>query len=219
MNSPRYIRSRINVIGSLGMVIFTALSVSGCAYGTRMALDANKGNVLKLEKPIAIFTLRTQNTYKPSYQPEVNRIEFVSSTAKDKKTFQPAKPYKQAKDEYLEYLVSVDLSPGAYTVRDIKGTASTFLVSGHFSFPINTHFNLPSGVTYLGHITMVNRQRMENEERSGGPLPLIDQAVTGFSGGTFDVTVSDRGETDIPDFLEAYPALKDVTIAKEIMQK
>jgi hypothetical protein len=46
-----------------------------------------------------------------------------------------------------------------------------------------------------------------------------DQAACGFSGGSFDVTVTDRSATDIPDFVGADPLLKDVTITKATMQK
>jgi hypothetical protein len=62
-------------------------------------------------------------------------------------------------------------------------------------------------------------ERKEGEKRSGLVLPLLDQAVCGFSGGTFDITVTDRSATDIPYFLRAYPALTGMTIGKAIMQK
>ena len=199
------------------LVLFAAFSFTGCA--TKMALDANKGSLANLKKPIGIFTLRTQNALKPSYEPEVKQITLVSSTSQDKKTFTSNKPYKRVKNEYVQYLVSVDLAPGEYSVGDVRGNASAFLISGNFKFPINAHFKLTSGINYLGHVTMVNRQRKEGEERSGGLFPLIDQATCGFSNGTFDITVTDEGETDTSDFRLAYPSLKDVTITKAIMQK
>lgn len=219
MNSNPNLRFLKNVIWNVVLVLFAAFCFSGCAYGTRMALNANKGSLANLSKPIGILTLRTENAYKPTYEPEVNRIKFVSSSSHREKTFEPNKPYKQAKNEYLEYLVSVDLEPGDYLLGHVLGRGEGFLVAGHFNFPVNARLNLTSGITYLGHVTMTNRERKEGEERSGGVFPLIDQSVCGFSGGTFDVTVTDRGETDIPDFVRAYPALKDVTITKAIMEK
>ena len=199
------------------LVFFAAFCFSGCT--TKMALDANKGSLAKLNKPIGIFTLRTENAFKPSYEPEVKRITLVSSSSHDKKTFAPNKPHKRAKNEYLEYLVSVDLAPGDYSLGHVQGTASGFLITGGFNFPVNARFNLTSGINYLGHVTMINRERKEGEERSGGLFPLIDQAACGFYSGSFDITVTDRGETDIPDFVRAYPPLKDVNITKSIMQK
>jgi hypothetical protein len=217
MNSNRNLWFPTKLTCNLALVLFAAFSFSGCA--NKMALDANKGNLAKMNKPIAIFTLRTENVYKPSYQPEMRNISFVSSGSQGGKTVVPKKPYKQGKKEYLEYLVSVDLEPGDYKVGLVQGGASSFLVSGNFSFPVNARFNLDSGITYLGRVTMKNRERKEGEDRAGSIFPLIDQSICGFSGGTFDITVADRGETDIPDFVQAYPSLKDVSITKGIMQK
>jgi hypothetical protein len=217
MNTNRKPRFLNTVICNLVLVFFAAFIVCGCT--TKMALDANKGNLAKLSKPVGIFTLRTENAYKPSYQPQVKLITIVSSSPQDKKTFAASKPYKQEKHKYYEYLISVDLAPGDYSVGHVQGKGSGFLISGGFSFPVNAKFNLTSGITYLGHVTMVNRERKEGEERSGGIFPLIDQSVCGFSGGSFDVSVSDRGETDIPDFIQAYPPLKDANITKAVMQK
>ncbi len=147
---------------------------------------------------------------------------MVSIHSNKEKVFAANKPYKEGKKEYFEYLVSVDLEPGEYSLGRIEGeglAGGGFLIAGHFGFPVNARFTLSSGITYLGHVKMTNRERKEGEQRSGGIFPLIDQTVCGFSGGTFDVTVSDRSETDIPAFIEAYPRLKDVNITKAIMQK
>jgi hypothetical protein len=211
-------RKLINkTIGLLGLALAAQLGLTGCI--TRMALDATKGSLAKLSKPIGIFTLRTENALKPAYEPEVTLIKVVSSSSQDTKTFGRTKPHKRVKNQYLEYLVSVDLAPGDYSLGNVYGIGEGFLTTGQFKFPINTRFNLTSGVTYLGHVTMINRQHKEGEPRSGAITPLIDQAASGFYAGTFDVTVTDRGETDIPDFMRAYPPLKDIPITKAIMQK
>jgi hypothetical protein len=190
---------------------------SGCSH--TMVLDANKKSIANVKRPIGIFTLRTENTVKPGYQPEVRSIKFVSNGSQSGKTVVPKRPYKEGKKEYLEYLVSVDLDPGDYSVGQVQGGASSFFISGTFDYPINGRFNLNSGVTYLGHVTMTNRERKESEPRAGSLFPLIDQSVCGFSSGTFDITVTDRGDTDIPDFVQAYPPLKEVNVTKAIMQK
>jgi hypothetical protein len=205
------------MVGLLGLVLATQLGLTGCI--SRMALDANKGSLAKLSKPIGIFTLRTENALKPAYEPEVTLIKVVSRSSQDTKTFGRTEPYKRVENEYLEYLVSVDLAPGDYSLGNVHGIGQGFLITGNFKCPVNTRFNLTSGVTYLGHITMINRKHKEGEERSGSVFPLIDQAACGFYAGTFDVTVTDRSETDIPDFMQAYPPLKDIPITKAIMQK
>lgn len=199
------------------LVLLVVLSSSGCA--TKMALDANQASLANSARSIGIFTLRTENAYKPAYEPEVTRIEIKSRGSKAGKTFAPTAPYQQQKNKYLEYLVSVELKPGNNSLGLITGQGRTFPIAGTFMFPVNARFNLTNGVTYLGHLTMTNRQRKKGEARSGPVIPFIDQSMTGFSGGAFDVTISDRSETDIPDFIQAYPKLKNAIIAKAIMQR
>jgi hypothetical protein len=207
-----------NRVASDAVLICLALfGFTGCA--NQMALDAHKGDFSNLNSPIAIFTLRTENSYKPSYQPQVAIIKVTSKSSKKEKVFGPNKPYKQGKDAFFEYLVSLDLEPGAYSLERIEGEATGLFIDGHFGFPIQAYFDVSSGIVYLGSLKMVNRQRKDGEERSGGVIPLIDQAVSGFSGGTFDLTISDRSETDIPEFIEAYPKLSGIEIVKGIMRK
>ena len=112
-------------------VVLISLAVfgfSGCT--TKMALDASKGSRASLRKLIGIFTLSTENAYKPSYEPEVAKIKLVSNTSHDEKAFVPNKPHKQGENEYLEYLVSVDLDPGAYSLKQVEGGGQSFLISG-----------------------------------------------------------------------------------------
>jgi len=213
--SKRDLRCLRLVICNLMLLLFAVFSFCGCANG--MAL-AKKQCLANPAKPIGIFTLRTENTYKPSYQPEVKRVIFRSDPSGGNTTFAAGKPYREGKNEYLEYLISVDLPSAGYSIERIEGVASGFLISGHFEFPIKARFTLDNGVTYLGHVKMINRKRNEGEERAGMVIPMIDQSVCGFSGGTFDITVTDRSEADILDFVRAYPALKDVNITKAIMK-
>ncbi|HUS23544.1 MAG TPA: hypothetical protein VM369_01240, partial [Candidatus Binatia bacterium] len=50
----------------------------------------------------------------------------------------------------------------------------------------------PHAVVYLGRITAVMRERAGGEFRAGPVTPLIDQAATGISSSTFDVTTSEE---------------------------
>jgi hypothetical protein len=210
----------LRAFSQMSITLAIAAILCGCET-QKMALDSHKGSIANLPKPIGIFTLRTENAYKPNYQPSVRILQFVPIGSKDDLIFKPNKPYKEQKKEYYEYLVSVDLDAGAYTLREVEGgSGDGFFVSGSFKFPVNAQFTLPPGsVSYLGHITMINRMRKEGEKRSGSVIPLIDQAVCGFSGGTFDVAISDRSEEDIPAFVKAYPSLNDVKINTSMMHK
>lgn len=199
------------------LLLVFLIAFSGCA--TKMALETNKTNLASLQKPVGIFTVRTANAFKPAYEPELNYVGVESVATQKEMRFVPAKPYKQVENEYLEYLVSVDLEPGDYLFKRVDGRGSSFLISGNFNFPVKARFHLSSGIAYLGHVSLTNRERKEGEEQSGAVIPLIDQAVCGFSSGTFDVLITDRSETDLPDFRRAYPQLNGVEITKAIMEK
>lgn len=77
-----------------------------------------------------------------------------------------------------------------------------------FFAPLNAEMQLPgSGIFYLGHVNATVRERIENEFRAGLPIPLVDQAVTGFSGGNFDIEIIDQFEKDEPEFRARFLAL------------
>jgi len=46
---------------------------------------------------------------------------------------------------------------------------------------------------------------------------LIDQAVAGFSTGTFDVVVEDKYDEDMKLFISEYPALQNTKVEKSIL--
>jgi hypothetical protein len=79
--------------------------------------------------------------------------------------------------------------------------------------PIHANVEAKSNtVTYIGRASGITRKRQEGEFRSGPPLPLLDQSVSGFSGSTFDVELSDQREEDLKAFRLIFPALTDVDI-------
>jgi hypothetical protein len=61
------------------------------------------------------------------------------------------------------------------------------------------------------------RERVGGELTAGGPVPLIDQAVAGASGGTFDVAISDRWDIDGPRLVMAFPGLRQIAVQKVIL--
>lgn len=118
----------------------------------------------------------------------------------------------------MEYLVSVDLAPGTYTIGNVSGLSTGILTYGSFCYPVGATFEMPpDSVIYLGHVNMVNRKLQNGEKRSGSIFPLIDQAASGYSGGSFDITATDRSGTDIPLFEEKYPQLGDYIITPNVM--
>jgi hypothetical protein len=199
----------------LGLLV-AVIGLTGCA--SPMALSG-KGTAAEINGvTMAIFTVRTENSYHPNFHPDVKYLKLDKNNGKQPKTFKVNKVQDSGACDG-EYLVSVDADPGSHTLNDIWGTSHRGLIMGSFSWPLDATFNLQANeITYIGHIDMVNRKRKDGEPRSGSVIPLIDQSISGFSGGTFDVTISDRFPTDVQLFVNAYPMIQGKSIYKSIMQ-
>jgi hypothetical protein len=62
----------------------------------------------------------------------------------------------------------------------------------------------------MTNIEKVNR----DDQASGAAIPIIDQAVSGFSGGTLQVTLKDSYEQDVAALKNDYPALRDMQVIR-----
>ena len=217
------------------------VALSGCGGRHRMALEKKHSGQLTLEKKsIALLTLKVTNQFKPRFHPYVESIQCRRQGGRATR-FGPLRVRDMTPSEAMdywanrslesapgkrpvmlhEYLVSLDLEPGTYTLGKVEGM-STFplLVDAKFSFSVDTQFDIPpQSIVYLGHVEMINRKRKKGERRSGPITPLIDQAVAGYSNGTFEVSVTDRSDVDIPVFIRRYPVLTRDSIQTAIMKK
>lgn len=212
MSKSRVSGSRVVALGT-GVL---ALALSACT--SRMALKEG-GSLPGLEgKALGVFTLRTANVYSPRFQPRVLSVEIDN---RDRvRAFNVGRAFQKDEDGY-EYLVSVLLEPGTHTLMDVSGESVQFpLFSAKFRFPVHGMFQLPAGkVTYVGRVEMVNRKRRADEPPSGPVTPPADQAAAGYLDGTFDITLSDRSEVDIPLFLQQYPYLNGIPIHTSVMRR
>jgi hypothetical protein len=214
------LKNRKSIVDWMALFAFVAIFVSGCATIKPMALDNIKAIELD-QRSVALMTVKTSNQYRPNYQPNVCSI-FIWTTGKEGKekyTFSVEKPYNSVENQFNEYLISIDLPPGKYKLREIFGTSGIFPFRGMFSIPIYVDFELkPNKVIYLGRIEAVVRERKNDSEMRAGPvIPLVDQAVTGFSGGTFDVRIFDNYDEDIVIFKQKYPVLNNYAVEKAIL--
>lgn len=203
------------LLGIVMMFVF-----SGCA--TNMALTKGQENVDLSEKSIALASIRISNQYKPGYQPDLLYAFFFANSTDAEKTHIDLKvePFKSEKDKYNEYLMSFPLKPGKYTFSQIWGNYKVpMLMNAMCVVPLNTLIEIkPNSVTYLGHIDAIIRERKNDDEpRAGGVIPLLDQALAGFSGGTFDVVTKDNFEEDIKAYIAEYPALRKIKVEKAVM--
>ena len=75
----------------------------------------------------------------------------------------------------------------------------------------------PNSIVYLGHIDATIVERKDGELRAGPVIPLVDQAVAGFSGGTWDISVTDQFDDDVTAFKKDFPALTNASIDREVL--
>ncbi len=206
---------------SVVMVIFAVLFMGGCATVKPMPLGDDTKALDLSKETVAIFTLKTSNPFKPGYQPHVGYVHVRQAAGEKKETFSftVKEAYNKVENEYDEYLISISLPPGKYKLRHIGGTSGVFPVRGIFAVPVFADLELkPNTIMYLGRIEASLRERKNDGEiRGGSVIPLLDQAVTGFGKGTFDITISDNYDKDVALFAQKYPALKNYSVEKDVL--
>jgi hypothetical protein len=195
------------------LVVCIAFLMIGCA--NKMALTKGQDNIDLSKKSLALFTLKVSNQVQPGYQP--NKLLFdIDGTYWIEADLEP--PHKSQENSFSEYLLSFDLTPGINKFNKIKVFYRSFLVGGGAVIPLDFNVDIkPNSVRYLGHIDAVMRaKKNDNEESTGSPFPLIDQAVTGYHSGTWDIFVEDKFDEDMKWFISEYPGLQKVKVENSI---
>lgn len=213
-----YSRSGALAAGLAALVLGT-----GCATMKPMALSKELQTVpIDAQQSLALAAVKVGNVYKTGQQPHIKDVR-VKGTGADAKelAFTVPGPWRASpdeKDQFEEILVSLALPPGEYEMIGVRVAAGSFLMPGNGMVPVNATFHVPAGkAVYLGRVEAVRRERKGDEPRAGPVIPLIDQSVTGFSGGTFDVKLFDGYDHDLPLMRTEYPALQNVTVEKAFM--
>lgn len=204
-------------------LLFVVALLAGCATPVDMAFSKDPTTPLPADKTVFLMTATIKNTYFTSHQPKMiaTMIEKAGATnAADRLNFRADKLGKIESDTVngSTYLIRMELDKGEYVVRGFSCMSSRFPIHGFYFAPI--HAKLVSsapGVYYLGHVDASVRSRKDNEFRAGPVIPLIDQAVAGASGGTFDVVISDQWVTDEEQFKSKFPALKLAQVQMAIL--
>lgn len=204
--------------------ICIAVVVSGCATRTQMAFQNDADRFTEKSKPVYLMTATLKNIYKTSFQPRllvVNVEKPGAKDASDRLNFtmdDKAKSETDSPNTGNSYLLRLELDAGRYEIRGLTSVARQFPFMGFFFTPLHSPLEVRGhGVFYLGHVTATVRERQGNEFRAGSTIPLIDQAIAGASGGTFDVEITDEFSSDEALFRSKFPALAGVTIQKAIL--
>ena len=198
------------------------LLATGCATQRAMPF---KEPTEKLEDKAAVYLMMVtlENKYRPSFQPGM--LTFVI----DRKDGDKWEKQSHSADmggvvvvpgaAVNSYAARVELPPGEYRLRALLANGVGFPIHGLFEVPLYAPLNVrePRGVFYLGNVRATVREAKEGDIKAGPPLPLIDQAVVGASGGTFDVVIADAWKTDEPIFRSQFPALAKVPERKAVL--
>ena len=198
-------------------VLLVAFLAVGCTHD--MALRKGQENVDLSKQSLALLTVKVANQNKPAYQP--NKMLFFIEGAGNGayKVVMKSPPHRMEKGSFSEFLLSFGLKPGISKIYKIWPIYAGTFVGGHATVMTDYSVDMkPDTVVYLGHMDIVIRAKKSDDEPSAGPLlPLIDQAVTGFSNGALDMVVEDRFDDDMKWFASEYPGLKNVAVEKAVL--
>jgi hypothetical protein len=203
-------------------LLTTIALLSGCMSTTPMALKPDDQALTKTNQALVLMSLRTSNLYHERYQPDAKYVVVKNSQTQQKKRFALKGPFNQG-EKYRYYLVSMALDPTQYQIEDVNGMSRSFLppIVASFDAEQDADFNVEnSSPIYIGNLDLTLVERSNNKQPRGGSIaPLIDQAVSGFSGGTFKIAINDNYNQDLQNFEQAYPSLKGVKISKKLMKR
>ena len=105
-----------------------------------------------------------------------------------------------------------------YSIEHLNGVSDTRSFQGRFQAPL--HALIPpysNGIFYLGHVSQTVRERSGNEFRAGPLEPRVDQFLSGFSDGTFDVEIEDLYDDDIAALHTLEPIFSTLAIQPRIL--
>ncbi|OIO58094.1 MAG: hypothetical protein COX57_00430 [Alphaproteobacteria bacterium CG_4_10_14_0_2_um_filter_63_37] len=187
--------------------------LTGCASTQSMALEDEQAQVEVGDDAIVLLRMHTVNELKPGYPPAVLAIHVVDEATQESVAFKPRARLISLHDGY-EYLVSLRLPPGRYEISSMTGMSFGYHIQAHFEVPLHRRVTVPGGkVLYLGRIEARNVARIRDDQPPAGPLlPLIDQAVTGYSDGTFQVEILNLFKEDMRLFQHVFPALNSLPV-------
>ncbi len=189
-----------------------------------MAFHDDADKLTASSKPIFLMSVTLTNSYRTRFRPELKVVDVERHDSAGKPEVLAfamdgeGTVESEVDDAPPRYLVRMELDPGAYEVRGMVSRARGFPIVGQFFVPL--HLPLTSkepGVFYLGHVDAEVRERVGDEFRAGPVIPLIDQAIAGASGGTFDVRISDAFATDEALLRKTFPQLGAADIRKAIL--
>ncbi|HKI62593.1 MAG TPA: hypothetical protein VKA31_09895 [Mariprofundaceae bacterium] len=205
-------------------LIFSAAAIlllSGCATVHEMALKKGDQSLALKGKGMVLMSMEISNHYKPDYQPQIIVAQVEKPNAKEKKdrdNFKTDMDGTVASSNGSRYLLRMELNPGHYIIRGAMCRYQSLFIMATCQMPVHGEIEVKANeISYLGRAEGVLRERHGDEFRAGPVIPLIDQGVAGFSGGTFDVSISDQQQEDLEAYRQLFPALRNQRIEVSIL--
>jgi hypothetical protein len=191
-----------------------ALVFTGCASP---GLDKNAKTLDLSKESILVFSMDFTNTFKPGTSWNNLGVSIASVDPKNANTRNTElSSIGTFNAESGLALVSRQLPPGTYTIKTLAGSVRSAIFFGAMNFSVDAQFDVPpNAVMYAGHISIFNKERLDKDDQASGfAIPLIDQSVTGLSGGTLDVKLEDRYDKTVELLKTEYPALRNVPVLR-----
>jgi hypothetical protein len=200
------------------LAFICSFALFGCAGNLGMV--KGQTTIDTSTKSLVLLPVTVSNQNKPGYQPDLTDA-FLALGADTQRIGTKDALFKEEKDKSKDYLMSFSLQPGTYTLERIVGMYKIpMLIRASCQIPLKKSFEVkPNSVLYLGHVTATIVERKSDEERAGILIPLLDQAVAGFSTGTFVVDIADRYDSDIANYRSEYPGLTNAKIEKAVLSQ
>jgi hypothetical protein len=194
-------------------------ALGGCATVNHMAFDKDANSVDVSKKAVVLVAIEVQRLDDSRFHvvPLVVNVEKPNAQSKqDRQNFKVDKDQDVfvSEDGHTLFLTRMALEPGQYRLVAVTGFARAFPINAMFQIPLVADFNVrPGSITYLGRISATLRSRKSGEFRAGPLIPLIDQSVAGISTSTWDVTIENRADIDVPLYKKTFRALTSASIA------
>jgi hypothetical protein len=199
------------------------LVLSGCASKLPMAIDSETQTLDLSDKSVLLLMVDIERKEESRFKPTPNfmvigKLDSDGNSVDRKIQNVDDDGEFEISDDKTRYLFRIPAAEGTASLPHIYGQARAFPIIGQFSLPVGMDVPVKNGsVIYLGRLEAVLRPREDNEYRAGPVIPLLDQSLSGMSGGTFDIKLVDRSDEDLPLIRKAYPVLANTPIETRLL--
>lgn len=207
----------------ISLLFLLGLLLSGCASRMPVGVDTDTQALDLNEKSLLLLTVDLSRKEASRFQPVPKSLMVGTVDAKGlvsdvKALAMDGDGEIRVSGDRTLYVYRFVVPEGKIGITGITGVAKAFPLVGLFYVPLGMEVPVTKqSVIYLGRVEAILRPREDNEYRAGGLIPLIDQAATGMSTGTFDVRLKDNSATDLPLLRSTYPALASAKIVTKLV--